>query len=232
MDVHGRKGVVAIATYKDLCIDAVDPAVMGRFWAGALQLDLEVDEDGDARLVGPTPQHTVWLNRVPEPVTVKQRVHLDVRADSVQDVVALGGVVVDAESFEHWTVMKDVEGGELCVFLTRPGKAAGLMEIVADTADPIRICAWWADVLGAEHKDHEEGYSYLEQVPGAPFESLVFVPVPEPKSVKNRIHIDVTTPDLQLLLDAGATMVRPKDDEIRWNVLADPDGNEFCAFVS
>ena len=221
---------MAIATYKDLCIDAVDPAAMGRFWAAALRLDLEVDDDGDARLVGPTPRHTVWINRVPEPVTVKQRMHLDVRADSVDDLVALGGVVVDAESFK-WTVMKDVEGGELCAFGTGPDKPAGLMEIVVDTADPARISAWWADVLGAKHTDDEEGYSYLEAVPEAPFGYLVFVPVPEPKTVKNRIHIDVTTPDLQLLLDAGARLLRARDEEIRWNVLADPDGNEFCAFV-
>jgi Glyoxalase-like domain len=221
---------MAIATYKDLCIDAVDAAAMGRFWAGALQLDLRLD-DGHARLVGPTRRHTVWLNTVPEPVTVKQRAHLDVRADSVDDLVALGGVVVDAESFP-WTVMKDVEGGELCVFETGPDRPAGLMEIVVDTADPVPIAAWWGDVLGAEHKDHEEGYSYVRPVPEAPFDALVFVPVPEPKTVKNRIHIDVTTSDVQLLVDAGAKLLRPQDDEISWSVLADPDGNEFCAFVT
>ena len=221
---------MAIATYKDLCIDAVDATVMGQFWAGALQLDLQLGEDGDAKLVGPTPRRTVWINTVSEPIAVKQRVHLDVCADSVDDVVALGGVVMDAESYP-WTVMKDVEGGELCVFPTRAGRPAGLMEIVVDTADPVRIAAWWADVLGAEHKDHEHGYSYLELVPEAPFEALAFVPVPEPKKVKNRIHIDVTTAHVQLLVDAGARLLRAQDDEISWSVLADPDGNEFCAFV-
>lgn len=222
---------MAIATYKDLCIDAVDAAAVGRFWAEALRLDLELLPDGGARLVGPTPRHTVWINTVPEPVTVKQRMHLDVRAPSVDDVVALGGAIVDAGSFP-WTVMKDVEGGELCVFPTREGKPAGLMEIVVDTADAARIAAWWGGVLGAKHTDHEDGYSYIEPVPEAPFECLVFVPVPEPKTVKNRIHIDVTTPDLAPLLEAGATLLRPSDEEIRWNVLADPDGNEFCAFVT
>jgi hypothetical protein len=172
----------------------------------------------------------VWINTVPEPVTVKQRMHLDVYADDVADLVALGGVVVDAESFP-WTVMTDVEGGELCVFGTRDGRPAGLKDIVVDTADPARIAAWWAGVLGAGHTDHEEGYSYLEPVPEAPFQSLDFVPVPEPKTVKNRIHIDVTTSDVQLLVDAGARLLRARDDEIGWNVLADPDGNEFCAFV-
>ena len=220
---------MAIATYKDLCIDAVDAAAMGRFWAGALQLELQLGDDGDAKLVGPTPRHTVWINTVPEPVTVKQRWHLDVRG-SVDDVVALGAVVVDAESFP-WTVMKDIEGGEFCVMRPRPDRPEGLLEIVVDTADPLRIATWWADVLGAERTDDKEGYSYLERIPEAPFESLDFVPVPEPKTLKNRIHIDVTTPDVQLLVDAGATLLRAQDDEIRWNVLADPDGNEFCAFV-
>lgn len=221
---------MALATYKDLCIDAVDAAAMRRFWAGALQLDVELLPDGDSRLFGPTPEHTVWINTVPEPVTVKQRWHLDVRADTVDEVVARGGRVVDAVSFP-WVVVRDVEGGELCVFPTREGKPAGLMEIVVDTADPVRIATWWAEVLGVERQDHEEGYSYVA-VPGAPIESLVFVPVPEPKTVKNRIHIDVTTSDVHLLVDAGAQLLRPRDEQIRWTVLADPDGNEFCAFLS
>jgi catechol 2,3-dioxygenase-like lactoylglutathione lyase family enzyme len=105
------------------------------------------------------------------------------------------------------------------------------MELAVDCADAVRIATWWADVLGLERKDHEHGYSYLEPVPGGPFEALVFAPVPEPKTVKNRIHFDVDTSDVQLLVDAGATLLRAQDDEISWSVLADPDGNEFCAFV-
>jgi hypothetical protein len=57
-----------------------------------------------------------------------------------------------------------------------------------------------------------------------------FTRVPEPKTVKNRIHWDVNVTDLQPLLDAGAILLRPKGDEIGWHVLADPEGNEFCAF--
>ncbi|MDO9496048.1 MAG: VOC family protein, partial [Nocardioides sp.] len=68
-------------------------------------------------------------------------------------------------------------------------------------------------------------------VPGAPFESFVFVAVPEPKTVKNRIHWDVDTPDIGLLIGDGARVLREPDDDISWTVLADPEGNEFCAFV-
>jgi hypothetical protein len=223
---------MAIATYKDLCIDAVDAARMGRFWAGALALDLELLDDGDAKLTGPTPAHTVLVNTVPEPVTVKQRVHLDIRAESPAEVGALGATLVDADSFP-WVVMKDPEGGELCVFGTPPGKRRGLMEVCLDTGADFRpITAWWGDVLGVEPK-HDEGddFAYLDGIPGVPFESLVFAAVPEPKATKNRIHLDVTTSDVQQLLDAGATLLRTPDDEISWHVLADPDGNEFCAFT-
>jgi hypothetical protein len=58
-----------------------------------------------------------------------------------------------------------------------------------------------------------------------------FVPVPEPKTVKNRIHWDVTVPGAAPLVEAGAIVLREPDAEISWHVLADPEGNEFCAFT-
>ncbi len=79
--------------------------------------------------------------------------------------------------------------------------------------------------------DDDRGYSYVDRVPGAPYDSLDFAPVPEPKTVKNRIHLDVTTADVDALVAAGATVLRAKDDQIGWTVMADPDGNEFCAFT-
>jgi hypothetical protein len=48
--------------------------------------------------------------------------------------------------------------------------------------------------------------------------------------VKNRIHIDVEAGDIPDIVGRGATRLREPDDEIRWTVLADPEGNEFCAF--
>jgi hypothetical protein len=63
-----------------------------------------------------------------------------------------------------------------------------------------------------------------------PILTMDFIRVPEAKTVKNRIHWDVTVTDVEALLDGGATLLRAKDDEIRWHVLADPEGNEFCAF--
>ncbi|HYO39880.1 MAG TPA: VOC family protein [Nocardioidaceae bacterium] len=242
---------MALATYKDLCIDAIDAGVLGTFWAGALDLELHRHDDGDAELTGPTPQHRVWLNTVPEPKTVKHRVHLDVNTSSVEDLVALGATVLDADSF-RWTLMADPEGGEFCAFVREGDVTSRLFEIVVDTADspghPLRIATWWADMLGAAVTDTGRGFAYVHDIPQAPFESIDFVPVPEQKTVKNRIHLDVTTPDLDRLVAAGADVLRPQDDQIGWTVLADPDdsvstglpspvvlqdpdGNEFCAFL-
>ena len=64
-------------SFKDLCIDAVNPEVLATFWASALGLRAE-PRGTNFRLVDNVPEHTLWVNKVPEPRTVKQRVHLDV----------------------------------------------------------------------------------------------------------------------------------------------------------
>jgi hypothetical protein len=55
-------------------------------------------------------------------------------------------------------------------------------------------------------------------------------PVPEPKTAKNRMHLDVTG-DKTELLGLGAMLVRARDEDIEWDILADPEGNEFCVFA-
>jgi hypothetical protein len=220
-----------IARWKDLCIDAVDPDLLGPFWAAALGLTDQRHDDGDHALVGPCAEHRVWINRVAEPVTVKQRVHLDLHAASVAEVEGRGGVAVSEPGEHNWTVCRDPEGGEFCVFVREDPPELRLYEIVVDTVDPGRIAQWWADVFGAIRVDDPKGYSWVEKIPGAPFESMDFVPVPELKSVKNRIHWDVVG-SVAALQAAGARVVRPQEDDIAWTVRGDPEGNEFCAFES
>ncbi|MPV89545.1 VOC family protein, partial [Georgenia ruanii] len=55
-------------------------------------------------------------------------------------------------------------------------------------------------------------------------------PVPEPNAVKNRMHLDVVG-DVDELVALGARVIRRRDDEIGWDILADPEGNEFCIFA-
>ena len=169
---------MAPAAYKDLCLDAHDRMVLGRFWAAALGLELVDRGDEVAFLRGPTDRHTVGITEVPEPKTVKHRMHLDVYARSVGELVDLGASVV--EEFPRWTVMADPEGGE--------------------------FARWWAALLGGRFVDEGKDYVWVADVPGAPFETLDVAPVPEPKAAKNRVHLDVFG-DVAAIVAHGATVV-------------------------
>ncbi len=217
------------ARFKDLCIDAVDASALGAFWSAALGLRLEELPSGETRLTGPTATHTIWVNQVPEPKTVKYRVHLDVHGSSIESLRTLGASVIDDESFS-WVVMSDPEGGEFCLFGRETPTEYRLYELVIDCTDHAAISNWWASMIGGVPQVDDRGYSYIERVPGVPFEKMSFVPVGEPKSVKNRIHMDVFADGIEPLVEAGATLLRHRDDEIGWDVLADPEGNEFCVF--
>ena len=222
---------MAIARFKDLCLDAGDPAQLGAFWAPVLGRTWEAS-DGDGLLTGPTPQHTIWVNRVPEAKTAKHRVHLDIYARDLAGLQALGATIVEPQhGARTWTVMADPEGGEFCAFLRPELPAERLHGLVVDSADPQAQARWWANVYGTVVTDNDGWYT-LEQVPGMPVSTMDFVPVPEPKAVKNRIHWDVTVPSVAPLAGAGATILREPDGDISWHVLADPEGNEFCAFTS
>ncbi|HET8589221.1 MAG TPA: VOC family protein [Nakamurella sp.] len=225
-----------IATYKDLCIDAVDPAAQGAFWGPLLGWRAETMDNGDCclREAGDQSRVQVWINGVPEPLAGKNRLHLDINAHSVQAVVDAGGTVIDDQSFS-WTVMRDPDGQLFCVFVRDRSTPVGPYELAWDVTGGVQDCrslaTWWAELLGGE-LTHEDDYSWIGRVPRSPFQAMTFAPVPEPKTVKNRIHIDVLVDDLDALMAAGATRLRIKGDGgIGWHVMADPAGNEFCAFT-
>jgi hypothetical protein len=215
---------MAPAAYKDLCLDAVDPPRLGRFWAAVLGLELADAGEGDVVLRGPSPQHTVWINAVPEPKTVKNRMHLDVHARSLDELLALGATVVDEQP--RWTVMADPEGGEFCAFVRAEPPPYRLYEVGLDAADARRVGRWWAELLDGRYVDEGKEFVWIADIPGAPFESLDVAPVPEPKSAKNRVHLDVVG-DVAEIVARGATVL---DEQPRWTVMADVEGNEFCVF--
>ncbi|HET9077907.1 MAG TPA: VOC family protein [Acidimicrobiales bacterium] len=220
---------MALARFKDICVDSNDPAAAARFWSPVLDLPAEPSGE-DTVIRGATPGHTVWFNRVPEPKTVKNRVHLDIYARSLGELEALGARVVDAHCGQgKWTVMADPEGSEFCAFLRPELPPDRLHGLVVDSADPVAIAEWWGGVYGADIDYHDRRWATVHRVPGMYIETMDFVPVPEPKTVKNRLHWDVTVDDLDALVRAGATILAPAGPR-PWTVMADPEGNEFCAF--
>jgi hypothetical protein len=223
---------MSLVTYKDLCIDAADVAALEGFWARTLGLTGDILADGDSVLKGEDRSQTIWVNLVPEPKTVKNRVHLDVVAASLEPFAGLRQLSKDGEF--PWTVFADPEGGEFCVFVRDDPPTYKLKDVVVDAVDHAAIAIWWAEIWGGTLVHDDSGFSYIDDIPGAPVESFDFVPVPELKTVKNRIHWDVTLNEgvsIDDLVAAGATVVRMQDDEIGWTVMADPEGNEFCAFA-
>jgi hypothetical protein len=229
---------MAIARFKDLCIDSGPGEELGRFWSATLGLEFEPDPSADeaGALKGAEPTQRVWMNVVPEPKTVKNRVHLDVHCASIEDLVALGATVLEPRTPDRgWTVLADPDGGEFCAFVRTPDKLPDyrLYELVIDSAEPREIATWWADVFGARLEGSaDQGWWWLGEVPGLPFDGWSFVPVPEPKTAKNRVHWDVLVDSVDNLVAAGATLLRDPTSEDHWSVLADPEGNEFCAFVA
>jgi hypothetical protein len=216
---------MALATFRKLCIDSVEPQRVGPWWASVLELQWRPHDNGEGGAFGATQGHTIWFNKATEPKASKHRVHLDIYARSLAELEAVGSVVVEPQRQGWgWTVMADPEGGEYELPDDR------LHGLVVDCVDPAPIARWWAEVYGADVVHDERGFSTVEHVPQMPILTFDFVPVPESKTVKNRIHWDVTAPDVEALVAAGATVLRPPDDDIRWTVLADPEGNEFCAF--
>ena len=225
---------MSLVTWKDLVVDAADAPSSAEFWAARLGLRREVfdDEDGvGAVLRGDEPGQTIWFNTVPEPKTVKNRVHIDVRDASLDPFADLDRLSEPGEF--SWTTFRDPEGNEFCVFV-REGAQPAFKALEVDSDDHVAIATWWSDVIGGRLTHHDDdGYSSVEDVPGWPGEGFDFGQVPEPKTVKNRLHWDVrltpgtTVRDLQ---DRGALLLRAPQDDEPWTVMADPEGNEFCVF--
>ncbi|MFC8078092.1 VOC family protein [Streptomyces sp. NPDC057307] len=107
--------------------------------------------------------------------------------------------------------------------------------VTIDSADAYRLGTFWAEVLGtAVDADDKPGDD--EVLVAADGITLLFVEVPEPKSVKNRVHVDLEPQDrtreeeIERLLALGATLVEDHrvPDGRGWATLADIEGNEFC----
>jgi len=112
--------------------------------------------------------------------------------------------------------------------------ASKFTELVIDAAEPRQIAQFWAAVLGYRVTDDSNDNDVELQAPDGSPPSLLFTRVPEGKSVKNRLHIDVNPSgqdqqaELQRLIELGARHVDIGQGEQTWFVLADPEGNEFC----
>ena len=119
--------------------------------------------------------------------------------------------------------------------MTQNGTTSRLVSLCFDANDPLRLARFWAEALRWEIDDETADEVGLVPTDGTRFR-LLFLPVPEHKAGKNRIHLDLTTTSVddqqdsvERLLELGAHHIDfgrgPDDAHV---VLADPEGNEFC----
>jgi len=115
-----------------------------------------------------------------------------------------------------------------------------LRDICFDCTDHHRVARFWAEVLGYTLCPANAGETTDESVAimaADGSQRIWFSRVPESKVVKNRMHIDIDMPDdaeMERLQRLGARVLEEIHDaqgRLKWTIMADPEGNEFCAFL-
>ena len=132
---------MTIARFKDLCVDVSSPSEMAAFWAQVIGLTAPADNPNV--LVGDVPEKTIWMCKVPETKSVKNRVHLDVNTATIANLERYGATVEESATEEQqWTVLTDPEGGEFCGFIRDPVPSYRLVELVVDSVHPEAQARW------------------------------------------------------------------------------------------
>jgi predicted enzyme related to lactoylglutathione lyase len=113
------------------------------------------------------------------------------------------------------------------------GMSLDIDAITFDCANAQSLAEFWSAALGRP-VDNDGDYAasaFFARISGSPM--MMFIQVPEGKTAKNRVHLDLGTTDraaeVERLVALGATVVHAKEEfGFTWTTLADPEGNEFC----
>ena len=105
--------------------------------------------------------------------------------------------------------------------------------VMIDCVDLDRMAGFWSQLLGLEVKARYPDYVWLDRV-GEHGPAVAFQRVPEPRDGKNRLHLDLVDDDLddieERVIALGGVKVDDRSmGDFHWKVLADPEGNVFCA---
>src|ERR1700721_451138 len=186
-----------------IAMNARDDRAGGGFWGGALGWGIDSEEPGVTNLepqgfAYPDPVAVcIDVIRVPEPKTVKNRVHVDLattsaahQADLVARLADLGATPADVGQGDvSWTVLADPEGHEFCVLAPWPGGrdtgpgAAGTV----DWAAPRAMARFWDEAMDWTLHQVTDDHAVLRSAKGVgPY--LQFLRTPDMKTVKNRTH--------------------------------------------
>jgi catechol 2,3-dioxygenase-like lactoylglutathione lyase family enzyme len=231
-----------------LCVDANDPLLLARFWAGVLGWEM-ADQPADGSTLQPSDDTGFRIRFLPaqEPKSGKNRMHLDLTSTSLEDQqqtvarsLALGARHIDIgqRPEEGHVVLADPEGNEFCVI--EPGNSfladCGFVGALACDGSQ-EVGYFWRDALGWPLVWDQDQETAIRSPHGGPKISWGGPPL-MPKTGKNRLHLDLAPPvggdqysEVDRLVSLGATRIDIGQGEVGGVVLADPDGNEFCVLT-
>ena len=234
-------------------IKARDDSALGRFWAEALGWSVSSEGPGVTNLV---PEGLVWPDpaavcvdvvTVPDPETVKYRVHLDLattsaahQADLVARLKDLGATPADmGQGDVSWKVLADPEGNVFRVLEPREiyQDTGPIAAVVVDCADPRAMARFWDEAMDWILREATDDHALLRSAKGVgPY--LEFLRTADAKTVWNRVHLDLKpypgddqAAEVARLRALGATDVDIGQGDVPWKVLADPEGNDFCVLT-
>lgn len=236
-----------------LAMKARDDAALGRFWAEVLGWGLGSEGPGVTNLepeglAYPDPA-AVFIDvlRVPEPKTVKNRIHIDLATTSAAHQSALvgrlkerGATPVDVGQGDvPWIVLADPEGNEFCVLEPREvyRDTGPMAAVVVDSVDPRAAARFWGEAMDWTLHEVTDEHAVLRSADGVG-PCLEFLGNPDAETEGNRIHLDLRpypgddqAAEVARLRALGATDLDIGQGDVPWTVLADPEGAEFCVLT-
>ena len=230
-----------------LCIDAVDPPRLARFWSALLGWETAEGANGIGLLAGDDTGFRLRFRPTAAPKSGQNRVHVDLTSRSAADqqrtvatALRLGGTHVDVgqRPEEPHVVLGDPEGNEFCVVEPGNGFLADCGFVGALACDGSRQVGYFrSEALRWPLVWDQDQETAIRSPHGGPKITWGGPPV-RPKAGRSRLHLDLAVPtggdqqrEVHRLVTLGASLVDAgPDDEYGAGrvVLTDPDGNEFC----
>ncbi len=231
-----------------LCFDANDPRSLARFWAGVLGWEM-TDEAPDGFALLPSDDTGFRIEFFPtEAQKVGQnQMHFDLTSASLEEqqltvmrAIELGGRHIDVGQLpeDPHVVLADPEGNEFCVI--EPGNnflaECGFIGALASDGSQ-QVGYFWSEALGWPLVWDQDQETAIRSPLGGPKITWGGPPL-EPKTGKYRLHFDLAPPadgdqqaEVERLISLGATRVDIGQGDVSWEVMADPDGHEFCVLT-
>ncbi len=229
---------------ESVVVDAHDPEGLSRFWAALLGRGAPVPDARGGLVLAADEEPGFALRFVPtsEPKRVPNRIHFDLTSATAEDqqatvdrALALGASHLDVgqRPEEGHVVLADPEGNELCVIEAGNRFLADTAFIGALSCDGSQdVGYFWSAVLDWPLVWDQDEETAVQSPLGGSKIAWGGPPL-DPKVGKTRWHLDLVASggvevEVQRLLGLGATRVDIGQGDVDWEVLADPDGNEFC----